>query len=261
MDFSGILLAGGKSRRFGPNKIKIISGDAPLIAEQVIKLGFFTSHIIISTSPDNEDYIDHIIGKITGYMQVLETPGSYVLPEIRIILDEHTAAAGSRGIGPVAGIYTGLKHSSNEYSLVIASDMPFISYRLLELLMEAAQKASGIDAVIVRNRKGIEALCGIYSKKCIKIIEKGISSGVFKISDILRDIEVRWIGPEELDKEKIDQLNFININSQKDIEEFIQIRSKGVNGNGSHNLNSRDAQKWKDFFFRGTGKRAGQEKI
>ena len=48
MDFSGILLAGGKSKGFGPNKIKIVSGDVPLLVEQVVKLGFFTGEVIVA---------------------------------------------------------------------------------------------------------------------------------------------------------------------------------------------------------------------
>ena len=58
MDFSGILLAGGKSRRLGPNKIKIISDDVPLLIEQAIKLGFFTSEIITGKKGDLCNKID-----------------------------------------------------------------------------------------------------------------------------------------------------------------------------------------------------------
>ena len=86
-------------------------------------------------------------------------------------------------------------------------------------------------------------------------------SGKVGSADILKDLEVRWIGPGELSKEKIDRYNFFNINSLRDIEEFIEIQDKGVIDNGSHSINSRAAQKWKDFFFRGTGKGADQEEI
>ena len=261
MDFSGILLAGGRSRRFSPNKIKITSEGVPLIAEQVIKLGFFTNRIIIATNQENKAFILRVTEKIPEFIQVLKTPERFVLPEISIILDDHITTTGSHSIGPIAGIYTGLKNSINMYSIVIASDMPFISHRLLSILTDAARKDHRADAVIIRNSKGIEALCGIYSKKCIKIIGRNITSGVFKISDILKDLEVRWIGPGELSKEKIDRYNFFNINSLRDIEEFIEIQDKGVIDNGSHSINSRAAQKWKDFFFRGTGEGADQEEI
>ena len=73
-------------------------------------------------------------------------------------------------------------------------------------------------------------------------------------------MEVRWIEPGELDEEKIDIYNFFNINSRKDVEEFIKILDKGVNDHGTNNIHSGTGQKWKDHFFRGTGQGTYQER-
>lgn len=261
MDFSGILLAGGKSRRFGPNKIKIVSGGIPLVAEQIVKLAYFTNEVIISASPENQDFLQSVLEDIENYIQVMEISDDLDLPDMRIVLDDEITKAGPHGIGPVAGIYTGLKQSKNNRVLVMASDMPLISYRLLMLLTRTAGCESGQDAVIIRNIEGIEALCGIYSKKCIKIIEEGILEGTYKISDILNGLKVRWIRNEELKKERIDRLNFFNINSGKDIKEYVNILEKGAGDHGTHNIHSRPGQKWKDYFFRGTGKGTGEERL
>jgi len=261
MDFSGILLAGGKSRRFSPNKIKIMSEGVPLIALQMVKLGFFAGEVIICTSAENKCYIDHIIDRLPGHARKLGTPAGYDVPRVRAVVDDNIAASRTGDIGPIAGIYTGLENSSNDFALVAASDMPLISYRLLDLLTREAQLHKKTDAVIIRNIKGIEALCGIYSRKCIKIIKEEISRGVYKISDILASLQVSWIGPERLREEDIDIYNFFNINSQKDIKEFVNIQTRGLGKDGSHNIYSRAGQKWKDHFFRGTGKGTDQEKI
>ena len=261
MDFSGILLAGGKSRRFGLNKIKLSYEGVPLAAVQIVKLGFFAGQVIISTSLKNKDYIDQILEDINSYTSKLDTPDSFKLPIVSAVTDDSITGEGHKSIGPIAGIYTGLKASKHEYSVVLASDMPFISFRLLKLLTDKAGLNPRSDAVIIRNNKGVEALCGIYSKKCIKIIEDGIIKGVYKISDILQDMEVCWIGPGELDEEEIDIYNFFNINSRRDVEEFIKILNKGVSHHGANNIHSRTGQKWKDNFFRGPGQGTYQEKI
>lgn len=261
MDFSGILLAGGRSRRFGPNKIKIISGGVPLVAEQVVKLAHFTCEIIISASPDNKDFLQDVLDGMDEHILELGLPGSFKIPGIRIVLDDEITRCEPDGMGPVAGIYTGLKESKKDMVLVVATDMPLVSYRLLQYLTVIAIREPDTSAVIIRNEKGIEALCGIYSKKCIKIIEEGILEGTYKISDILNGLDVRWVGAEELEAEGIDRFNFFNINSGKDIEEYINILDKGASDHGTHNLHSRPAQKWKDYFFRGTGKGTGKKKI
>ncbi|MCK5566773.1 MAG: NTP transferase domain-containing protein, partial [Actinomycetia bacterium] len=71
MDFSGILLAGGKSTRFGINKIKLEFDGIPLLADQVIKLSFFCSEILISSSRENSRYIRHVLDRMNEYGKIL----------------------------------------------------------------------------------------------------------------------------------------------------------------------------------------------
>ncbi len=254
MDFSGILLAGGKSKRFGPNKIKIISDGIPLLADQAIKLCFFCNEIIISSSRENYSFIRRTLEKIKDYGRMLEIPEGVQIPPIKIVLDENIITENTKSIGPLAGIYTGLKKSGNDKCLVVASDMPFISYRLLKLLTDTIKESPGAGSVIIRNKKGTEALCGIYSKEYIKIIEENIKRGVYKISKILDGQEVKWMDSKRLREEKIDMYNFFNINSREDIKEFVRIYDKGAIGHATGNLDSRPGKKWKDNFYRGAGK-------
>jgi len=254
MDLSGILLAGGKSKRFGLNKIKIMSDRVPLIADQVIKLCFFCDEIIISSSRENQDFIRTTLEKIKDYGRMMKIPDRMQIPPLKIVLDENIITEDPTGIGPLAGIYTGLKRSGNDKCLIIASDMPFISYRLLKLLIDTIEENPETDSVIVRNKKGIEALCGIYSKNYIKIIEESIKRGVYKISKILDSLEVGWIDSKRLREEKIDIYNFFNINSRNDIEKFVRIYNKGVNGYGTDYFSSGPGKKWEDNFYRGAGK-------
>ncbi len=264
MDFSGILLAGGKGTRFGINKIKIEFEGIPLLADQVIKLSFFCSEILISSSRENSRYISQVLERMEQYRKILlasipeknDTAGSSgdhgKTPVIRIVLDDTETRPDSKSIGPLAGIYSGLKASENKNCLVLASDMPFVSYRVLKLLTRTSEE-TGKDAVIIKNPKGIEALCGIYSKEYIKQIRACIKKGIYKISEILKGREVEWIDSTKLKEEKIDIYNFFNINTRGDIKKFDNISKKGIPGLdtdlGGLKGGSRDI--WETFFYRG----------
>jgi len=271
MDFTGILLAGGKSTRFGVNKIKIEFEGIPLLADQIIKLGFFCNEILVSSSDENSSYISQVLDRVEQYKEMLLNSKSVqtdsdslsynnespVLseynrkkPVIKIVVDDAEIRPEGKRIGPLAGIYSGLKEAKNKNCLVLASDMPFVSYRVLRLLTRTSEE-TGKDAVLIRNCKGIEALCGIYSKQYIKQIRTCIKNEIYKIIEILGGHEVEWIDSIKLKEEKIDIYNFFNINTADDIENFDHIRKNGITGIDSARLNEGPGNAWKAFFCRG----------
>ncbi|MFC2144931.1 molybdenum cofactor guanylyltransferase [Actinomycetota bacterium] len=271
MDFTGILLAGGKSTRFGINKIKLEFEGMPLLADQIIKMGFFCNEVLISSSKENFPYISQVLDRMDGYRKILlnSKPGKidaaslaardnipvspeYNLeePDIKIVVDEAEASPDEKRIGPLAGIYSGLKEAKNKNCLVLASDMPFVSFKVLRLLTRTSEK-TGKDAVLVRNIRGIEALCGIYSKQYIKKIRTCIQNGIYKIIEILGGSEVEWIGSAKLREEGIDIYNFFNINTRDDIENLDRIRKKGISGVEPDGLKGGPQNIWEAFFYRG----------
>jgi molybdopterin-guanine dinucleotide biosynthesis protein A len=271
MDFTGILLAGGKSTRFGINKIKIEFKEVPLLADQIIKLGFFCNEVLISSSDENSYYISQVLNKLEQYKEMLLNPKpdkidavlqsgnnespilseyNFKKPAVRIKVDNTETRPGGKRIGPLAGIFSGLKEAKNKNCLVLAQDMPFVSYRVLRLLTLTSEK-TGKDAVIIRNPKGIEALCGIYSKDHLNQIQDSIGNGIYKISKILEDCEVEWIDSSKIRREKIDMYNFFNINTAEDIKNFNLIREKGITGIDPGKLKGEPHIEWKAFFYRG----------
>ncbi|MFC2159094.1 molybdenum cofactor guanylyltransferase [Actinomycetota bacterium] len=274
MDFTGILLAGGKSTRFGINKIKLESEGISLLADQIIKLGFFCSEVLVSSSKENFPYISQVLGRMDEYRKILlnSKPGNidgvvlstsdkspvtpeYNLkkPDIKIVVDNAEVSPDGKKIGPLAGIYSGLKEAKNKNCLVLASDMPFVSFKVLKLLTRTSER-TGKDAVLIRNLRGIEALCGIYSKEYIKKIRTCVKSGVYKIIEILGGSEVKWIDNAKLKEEGIDIYNFFNINTMDDIENFDRIRRKGIAGVDLDRLKGRPQDIWEAFFYRGRDK-------
>jgi len=284
MNLSGILLAGGKSRRLGINKLQINVGPVPLFIDQVFKLSFFCNEIIISTSNKNYPLIKRECGDIKKhlkyYSEITKTntlngtrPGGSVKsfldnPEIKIVLDdldEIETGKIPRETGPIAGIYSGLNNAINHYSFILAFDMPFISFRMLKTLVDIIKEDTGIDekesssnkeenmydACIIKTEKGFEVLSGIYSKSCMNALENNIIKKDNKISNIFKHIKVRIIEKEILGSKNLDMLNFFNINKIEDYQRFKNIwyneffECKYTFKSGGSNLN-----RWAEFFFR-----------
>ncbi|MFO7928240.1 MAG: molybdenum cofactor guanylyltransferase [Candidatus Humimicrobiaceae bacterium] len=232
MDISGVVLAGGKGRRFNGDKINLSIGKVPMYLNQVFKLSLLTRDIVISTSQKNVKKVSQQVSRIKEYKNSYFQ--DFNLPELRVIKDENLLKV-KRGIGPIGGVYSGIKESKYFYSLIIAMDMPLVSYKVLRMLI--CNISYGYDAVIIRRVKGLEVLCGIYSKNCLEAIKKNIDSGIFKISEIFKNINVKYI-----DGNLLEELNFLNINTELDFKKFRELWD---------NLPYDDfSSKWKNLFYR-----------
>jgi len=267
MNLSGIILAGGKSRRFNFNKIAIKIGKIPLFINQIYKLSFFCNEIWVSTNEKNYAAIHEEIKRIEDYRKYFNCLEEIKeIPAIRVIVDEDSFKNKKlTNIGPIGGIYSGLNNAKNYYSIVLAFDMPFITYNLLKLLVPRRQsnnnKSKLKDVVAIKTTKGFEVLCSLYSKGCLNIIKRNIGKKKYKVSDIFSEAEVKMISENELECYDIDKLNFFNINTSKDYDAFIRLFSEEVLRNDSNNFDNRFCKKWKDFFYRGSCRRTEEEKI
>ncbi len=256
MNLSGIILAGGKSRRFNSDKIAIKIGKIPLFINQIYKLSFFCNEIWVSTNEKNYATVHDEIKKIEDYCKYFDCLEEIKeIPTIKVVMDEDSFKNKKlTNIGPIGGIYSGLNNARNYYSIVLAFDMPFVTYDLLKLLAHRKQsntnKSKPKDAVVIKTTKGFEVLCSLYSKGCLNIIKRNIGKKKYKVSDIFSEVEVKMISENELECYDIDKLNFFNINTGKDYDAFIRLFGEEVLKNDSNNFNNRFCKKWKDFFYR-----------
>jgi molybdopterin-guanine dinucleotide biosynthesis protein A len=284
-DLTGVILAGGKSKRLGFNKIQIKINTIPLFIDQIFKLAFFCDEILISTTGNNYEFVENELSRLNHYSDYYsEACSKETIPSISIIKDEFEVSElnynnfnpvkdnvvpnKAENIGPINGIYSGLNQAKNFYCIFLAFDMPFISYNLLSLLSDMKNKDNKKkDAYIMNSEKGYEALCGIYSKNCINRISKNMIAENYKISDIYPFIKIKHISLEKINSKlkdyKIDNLNFFNINTKSDYDIFSKLYNNFVSistskpvteilSNPGSLSNSRTlfCQKWKYFFYR-----------
>jgi molybdopterin-guanine dinucleotide biosynthesis protein A len=201
MDVTGIILAGGKSRRFGRNKVIEVVGGKTILERVVARLSPITRRIILVTNGEN-----------------IQLSNSSSLDFAADIFPDK---------GPLGGIYTGLYHSKTSDNIVVAGDMPFLNTSLLQHMVGLLP---GFDAVIPQwQNSQIEPLHGIYSAACLPVMRKRLENDQLSISDCLKQLRVHYLREQDFKMLDPEALSFFNINRQSDIDRFLQIeRGKNI---------------------------------
>ena len=165
MQATGIILAGGKSRRMGRDKAFLPFGRGLLIERVIEVMQQVTSDVILITN-NPEQY------------------QRFGLPMYADVIPDG---------GSLGGIYTGLVSAKMPYGLCLACDMPFVKPDFLRLLCDTAAEA---DVVIPRNTEDFQPLCAVYSQACQAPIRQKIAAGRLKITGFFEQVRVRVIdGP------------------------------------------------------------------
>ena len=115
MEKTAIILAGGLSERFGQDKGLVPLAGKPLVWHVFQRVSHVVDEVLVVISSSH---------KKESYSQVL--PGTQVLLDIK---DRRT---------PLVGALTGLKNAQGRYSVLLPSDVPFVSEDVLKLLFEVS---------------------------------------------------------------------------------------------------------------------------
>jgi len=186
---TGIILAGGESRRMGTDKALLVINSKPMI-EHVLAVfaDLFKKTIIVTNTPDR-------------YRMYGVELTSDVL-DIR---------------GPLTGIYSGLLRSCDEYNFVAACDMPFLNQRLIAYMGELA---AGLDAVVPTFGGGfLEPLHAVYRKGILPVIETQVRKQDRRIRDMFDHIQVRYVTEEEIVRFDPQMQSFRNLNTPREYKE------------------------------------------
>jgi len=189
---SGVILAGGVSRRLEKNKALERIGGKALI----------------------ERVIDSLVPLTTEVLAVVAQPEQAAAlrlpPSLRVVSDRYP------GGGSLGGIFTGLEASAENWSLVVACDMPFLNRELLRHLIG---ESSNVDAVVPCLGGQPEPLHALYSKACLAPMERMLRAGDLKIAPLFEAVRVRYVDEETIDRIDPRHLSFFNINTRADLEE------------------------------------------
>jgi molybdopterin-guanine dinucleotide biosynthesis protein A len=198
LDIGYIILAGGKSKRLGRNKINEVIGGITLLNRVVNVLSAFNGEIILVTAEDSS------------------LPDTFTYAKISKVQDLYP------GKGMIGGIITGLSASKNFYNLVVASDMPFLSPALIRYMIS---NAKGNDLVAYKNQNELEPLHAIYTKNCLPILEE-IMLKDRRIFELLGQVKVRYLSSAEINQYDTKKISFFNVNTESDLRIANEIAAK-----------------------------------
>lgn len=160
--YTGILLAGGMSRRMGSDKGSLKLGGRMLYRYALSALEKVCPEILISSSmdlPGTENYI--------------------------------RVADAWEKCGPLGGIHACLKHSSTEKNLVLAYDMPLVNSGLLGYLLDHSGDCMLVAPVPEGGKP--EPLCAIYSKKLLPFIEEQLEKKELAVHRLFPKVNAKLV--------------------------------------------------------------------
>ena len=135
---TGIILAGGDSKRIGTDKGLLDLNGRPLISYVIESLRPIVDEIIVVVGSEE---------RIPNYRNAVED-------DVQIFPDMYEDGS------PLIGLITGLTHAKGTYAVVAACDMPFINSALLDLLFLLSFDLNG--TLLIKPNGWIEPLPAVY---------------------------------------------------------------------------------------------------
>ena len=188
-EITGVVLAGGKSRRMGFNKAEAEMNGESMLIRMIDKLKEITPIIVVSCGATSYPNIDW-----------LQIP------------DEHPQC------GPLGGIYSVMKASKTSLHLVLSCDIPLVSISLLEYIASAATQSNALITVPIDENGQPQMMCAVYHKDVLPILKQQLDANVYKMKSLLDLVSVEYIKIAR--EHPLYQENaFMNVNSPIHLEE------------------------------------------
>ena len=187
----GVILAGGKSSRFGSNKSLSMLANNKLIEHVINKIDAYFSEILVISNESslklNNKKINIIKDCIKGYL------------------------------GPLAGVLSAMKHANsfkNKYKWIITfpCDTPFFNKIIIEKMIKKSISAKE-KIYFVKDKKQRHNIFGLWSTSLEGILEADLNNNFRKV-----DLWADKIGCNFIEKDIQNENEFLNINTKEDLE-------------------------------------------
>jgi FdhD protein len=182
---TGVILAGGESRRMGCDKSLLPIAGARFIERIYRQMAALFDEVIIVTN----------------------SPGLYEELPCRKVPDLYPVK------GSLAGIHSGLSHARSDRIFVVACDMPFLSAEVIRRLCARSEAA---DVIIPRSERGVEPLHALYDTRCLPAVEELLDAGEKKIVRFFPQVRVCEVPPTAFADCDPDGRSFRNINTPQE---------------------------------------------
>jgi len=184
---SGVILAGGQSRRMGGSPKALIPFD-------------------------ERPLVQHIAEKVAAVLPdclvVTNSPELYGFLGLRMVGDVFPEG------GSLGGIYSGLAAAPGEAALCLACDMPFVSPALLGHLAERAGEG---DVVVPEAAGELQPLHAVYGKGCLPAMERRLRARQLKITAFFGEVRIVKVPDAVVRRFDAPEVAFMNLNTPEDV--------------------------------------------
>ena len=188
-EVTGILLAGGKSRRMGEDKRHLVVGEQTLLERGLAVLRSTFQHVLVVIAQDSP-------------------PLGVDARVVRDLVPD---------CGSLGGLYSGLMQATTPWVFVVACDMPFLNQAAIA---QFTSRRTTADIVMAKLDARLQPMHAIYSKQCLPVLEQMIGARQLKIQEMVSQLSLRVRYVTEADLVTIDPSwrSFYNVNTLADLE-------------------------------------------
>jgi molybdopterin-guanine dinucleotide biosynthesis protein A len=192
---TGVVLAGGRSRRMGVDKAALLIESEPLLRRVVGRLRLALPAVLVVGPPELAPLV----------------PGVRVVPDSR------------PGMGPLAGLEAALLAVETPRAFVVACDMPFVVPALIRAMADyVVANVADADAVALCSGEDVEPLHAVYSVACLPVVTELLDARTRSLHDLLARLRVAEFPPGEAARLDPSGLSAFNANTPAEWERALE---------------------------------------
>ena len=186
---TGVLLAGGKSRRMGEDKRFLVLGEQTLLERGLAVLRSMFQDVLVVIAQDSPPL--HVDARVVQDL----------VPDC----------------GSLGGLYTGLTQATTPCIFVVACDMPFLNQAVIAQFI---RRGAVGDIVMAKLDGRLHPMHAVYGKRCLPALEQMIQARQLKIQEVVLQPSLRVEYVTERDLSSVDPSgrSFCNVNTLADLE-------------------------------------------
>lgn len=190
---SGIILAGGLSRRMGVDKRRLLVDDVPLLRRAIEAVARVADDLVVVDSRRSELPPDLLDGRV------------------------HVACDWRDDAGPLAGVEAGIAVARGDLALVVAGDAPWLQPALLTMLAATLEASPGADGVVVGTSRGREPLVAAYRRSVAAAVTELLDRGERRMDALLDMVTVLTLDEATWRRFDPEGRSLVNVNTPTDL--------------------------------------------
>ena len=175
MSYTGVVLLGGASRRYGSDKALALHNGRPMAQHAIDALQLAGAADVVTVGGSNRGFA------------VPHWPDLYP------------------GEGPLGALITACRTASSEHVVLMACDLPFVGPETISALVQCAEEHTNVEVVAALTDR-LEPLCAVYRRSdSLSAAQKLFDGGARSLQELL--VRLKVIGLPITDVQELRNVN------------------------------------------------------